>query len=112
MCVSLLPARQVSLMSEAPSCMQGWLDTLQAEDGRLMQAAGDIFATSQAASTLADVSEAWRLAPDLGAALLAGDCLQLLQGDSSTRLSLCSAVMCCTPHIGDGCGRWISHEVP
>ena len=64
----------------------------------MMQAAGDIFTTAQAASTLADVGEAWRLAPDLGAALLAGDCLQLLQGDSP-RLSLCNAVMCCTPHI-------------
>ena len=65
------------------TCMKGRLDALQAEDGSLMQAAGDIFATSQAASTLADVSEAWRLSPDLGAALLAGDCLRLLQGELS-----------------------------
>ena len=46
-----------------------------------MHTAGDIFSTVQAASTLADINEAWRLSPDLGAALLAGDCLQLLQGD-------------------------------
>ena len=70
-----------------------------------MQAAGDIFATAQAASTLADVGEAWRLSPDLGAALLAGDCLQLLQGDPS-RLSLFSAVMCCT-----ACKNQMSREV-
>ena len=48
-----------------------------------MQSAGEVFAASQAASRAADVSEAWKLMPDLGAALLAADCLRLLQGDNS-----------------------------
>ena len=79
-----LHARQMQLCDSQSCCnAQGRLDLLQAQDGRLMQAAGDIFATSQAASTLADISEAWRLSPDLGAALLAGDCLRLLEGGVS-----------------------------
>ena len=58
-----------------------------------MHTADDIFTMAQAASTLADVSEAWRQSPDLAAALLAQDCLRLLQGESS-RLSLFIAEMC------------------
>lgn len=48
-----------------------------------MHTAGDIFTNAQAASTVADIGEAWRQSPDLAAALLAQDCLRLLQGESS-----------------------------
>ena len=65
------------------ACTQGRLEALNAEETRLMQSAGEVFAASQAASRAADVSEAWKLTPDLAAALLAADCLHLLQGDNS-----------------------------
>ncbi len=66
------------------ACAQGRLEALNAEETRLMRSAGEVFAASQAASRAADLSEAWKLMPDLGAGLLAANCLRLLQGDDSS----------------------------
>ena len=61
-------------------CAQVRMDTLAADERRLRQVAGEVIAASEHASTETDISKAWRQAPDLRAALLAGDCLQLLWG--------------------------------
>lgn len=67
------------MTSKPPYCVQGRLEELQAEAGLLMHSMGEIYAMSGAADATDDVNKAWTLTPDLGAALLADDCLRLLQ---------------------------------